>query len=134
MPRAIETIDPVDQFVGERLRAERLRNGLSQAQLGLGLNVTFQQVQKYERGTNRVSASMLMRAAKVLGVSISDFFPADGERAGRASVAPDAVEGGAELLERYAVMDPAGRAALLQVARELTRAPRASPKARARSA
>jgi len=72
---------PVDEHVGARLRQLRKAIGMSQQVLGERLGLTFQQVQKYERGTNRVSASKLHEAALVLGVSISDFFeglPASG--------------------------------------------------------
>ena len=65
---------PVDEHVGARLRQLRKAIGMSQQVLGERLGLTFQQVQKYERGTNRVSASKLHEAALVLGVSISDFF------------------------------------------------------------
>lgn len=65
---------PVDEHVGARLRLLRKSAKLSQQTLAERLGITFQQVQKYERGTNRVSASKLHEAAMVLGVSISDFF------------------------------------------------------------
>jgi transcriptional regulator with XRE-family HTH domain len=72
---------PVDEHVGARLRQLRKAVGMSQQVLGERLGLTFQQVQKYERGTNRVSASKLHEAALILGVSIADFFeglPASG--------------------------------------------------------
>jgi transcriptional regulator with XRE-family HTH domain len=65
---------PVDVHVGARLRQLRKAAGMSQQMLGERLGLTFQQVQKYERGTNRVSASKLHEAAQILGVAISDFF------------------------------------------------------------
>jgi len=81
---------PVDEHVGARLRQLRKAIGMSQQVLGERLGLTFQQVQKYERGTNRVSASKLHEAALVLGVSISDFFeglPASGSEAPSDSLA-----------------------------------------------
>lgn len=123
MPRAILTIDPVDLFVGQRLRAERLRRGLSQTELGAGIGVTFQQVQKYERGSNRVSASTLAKAAGVLGIRVGDFFPETegGADAGEGRVEIGAIRGGAALAEYFAVMKPGQRLILLQVAQEFAR-------------
>ena len=67
----------VDVHVGRRIRAARLAAGLSQERLGNELGVTFQQVQKYEKGSNRVGASRLSDAAKVLAVPVSFFFEND---------------------------------------------------------
>lgn len=65
---------PVDIAVGKRVRGRRILMGLSQERLGDELGVTFQQVQKYERGANRVSASRLYEISKVLDVPPSYFF------------------------------------------------------------
>lgn len=67
--------DPIDVFVGARLRDRRAELGRNQSELARALGVTFQQVQKYEKGVNRVSASMLARAATFLGVTPGYFFP-----------------------------------------------------------
>jgi transcriptional regulator with XRE-family HTH domain len=64
----------IDTHIGNRVRLRRMLLGMSQERLGELLKVTFQQVQKYERGTNRVSASRLFELAKVLGVSIDYFY------------------------------------------------------------
>ncbi len=64
----------VDVFVGARIRAQRIALGMSQTDLGNAIGVRFQQVQKYEAGVNRVSASRLWAIADVLGVEISYFF------------------------------------------------------------
>jgi transcriptional regulator with XRE-family HTH domain len=66
--------DPIDVAVGRRLRQARLLAGLSQEELGHGIGVSFQAVQKYEHGENRLSASRLFRAAKFLGRPIAFFF------------------------------------------------------------
>ncbi len=66
--------DPIDVHVGRRLRQARLLAGLSQEELGVGIGVSFQAVQKYEHGENRLSASRLFRAAKLLDRPISFFF------------------------------------------------------------
>jgi transcriptional regulator with XRE-family HTH domain len=68
--------DPVDVEVGQRIRIQRLQSGLSQTSLAEQLGVTFQQVQKYEKGVNRVGAGRLTKIAKVLGVPVSTFFGA----------------------------------------------------------
>lgn len=66
--------DPIDRFVGGRIRGRRLGLRISQTKLGHAIGVTFQQVQKYESGTNRVGASNLFRIAKALGVDVAFFF------------------------------------------------------------
>jgi transcriptional regulator with XRE-family HTH domain len=65
---------PVDQHVGRRIRMRRMMIGLSQDKLGRAIGLTFQQVQKYEKGTNRVGASRLLEIAGVLGVGIEYFY------------------------------------------------------------
>ena len=96
--------DPVDVAVGARIRLLRKVRGLSQQALAEAAGVTFQQIQKYERGANRVSASMLTRIAKTLGVPVAEMF-------GEASVNSGAVDevaallaepGALELLKAYA--------------------------------
>ena len=64
----------VDVHVGKRVRLRRTLLGMSQEQLGASLNITFQQVQKYERGANRISASRLWDISQILDVQISHFF------------------------------------------------------------
>ncbi len=65
---------PVDIYVGLRLKHFRKLKGLSQNQLAEYFGLTFQQVQKYEKGSNRISASRLYEAAGILGVTVQDFF------------------------------------------------------------
>jgi transcriptional regulator with XRE-family HTH domain len=72
----------VDAHVGSKIRDRRRELGLSQTALGNKVGVTFQQVQKYERGVNRVGASRLAAIAKALGVPIAYFFPEDDSKAG----------------------------------------------------
>ena len=66
--------DPIDIHVGQRVRARRKMLGLSQTQLGHELGVTFQQVQKYERGTNRIGSSRLFKMSTTLDVPVAYFF------------------------------------------------------------
>lgn len=69
-----KTINEVDKHVGERVRLARLSRGLSQEKLADAIGVTFQQVQKYENGHNRISASRLYACARYLGVDILYFY------------------------------------------------------------
>jgi transcriptional regulator with XRE-family HTH domain len=73
--------DQIDVYVGNRVRMRRVMIGLSQERLGEKLGLTFQQIQKYEKGANRISASRLFRIAEVLGVAVAFFF--DGVPGGR---------------------------------------------------
>ena len=66
--------DPVDLNAAAMLRAFRAWRGLSQQQLGKAIGVTFQQIQKYEKGINRMSASTLYRLSRALDVSVIEFF------------------------------------------------------------
>jgi transcriptional regulator with XRE-family HTH domain len=66
--------EPTDVHVGRRVRMRRMMLGMSQEKLGDALGITFQQVQKYEKGTNRISASRLQRTAEVLQVLVPFFF------------------------------------------------------------
>ena len=65
---------PADRHIGLRIRARRMQLGISQEKLGEHLGLTFQQVQKYEKGANRISASRLYFTAKILGVPVQFFF------------------------------------------------------------
>lgn len=66
--------NPIDIHVGSRVRLRRNMLGMSQEKLGESLGITFQQIQKYEKGTNRVGASRLQAIATILGVPVSFFF------------------------------------------------------------
>ena len=66
--------DPIDVYVGQRLRVRRMLIGMSQEKLGEAVGLTFQQIQKYERGANRIGASRLYRMAQILGIPVSYFY------------------------------------------------------------
>src|SRR5215216_762258 len=70
----IETPNPIDVRVGARLRLRRKMLGLSQEKLGEAIGLTFQQIQKYERGANRIGASRLYELSRVLDMPVSFFF------------------------------------------------------------
>jgi transcriptional regulator with XRE-family HTH domain len=69
-----KTPNPIDKHVGSRLRMRRMMLDMSQEKLGEAFGLTFQQVQKYEKGMNRISASRLQQAAQILDVSVPFFF------------------------------------------------------------
>jgi transcriptional regulator with XRE-family HTH domain len=77
------TINPVDEAVGARIRLLRKRRKMSQQELGTALGVTFQQVQKYENGKNRVGASRLHMVAIALNVPITELFDGGTSRTSR---------------------------------------------------
>ena len=83
--------NPIDKHVGSRVRMRRMMLGMSQEKLGDALGLTFQQVQKYEKGTNRIGASRLQQIATILQVPVSFFFegaPAPPATAGGFAEAP----------------------------------------------
>jgi transcriptional regulator with XRE-family HTH domain len=96
---------PTDVQVGRRLREQRTLRGLSQERLGSLLGVTYQQIQKYERGTNRIGSSRLEELARALAVPVAYFFelPAPGQ--GLAEGAP-----GFDLQDAPGIDGPAGDA------------------------
>ena len=95
---------PLDAMVGARIRMLRVNRGMSQTMLAERIGVTFQQVQKYERGANRVVASRLSRIASVLGVSVGELFESSRtESPGLNSSIPLLAEPGAlRVLKAYA--------------------------------
>ena len=66
--------NPVDKYVGSRVRMRRIMLGMSQEKLGEALGLTFQQVQKYEKGVNRIGAGRLFEVSRILGVPIDYFY------------------------------------------------------------
>lgn len=119
---------PVDIHVGMRVRERRIGLGIGQERLARELGITFQQVQKYESGANRVSASRLFRIAKVLQVKPSFLFEGyEGGRGGRRFAAPPAEEADADHMRRqeaielvkgfWSIQDPVLRDNLMRLAR-----------------
>jgi transcriptional regulator with XRE-family HTH domain len=119
--------NPIDAHVGSRIRVRRKALGLSQQTLADHLGLTFQQVQKYERGTNRVSASILYEIASSLSAPVSYFF--DGLRetgkagAGAAEAAVQtafmADRRAVEMMAAFVAIAPSFRTALLTLAKGL---------------
>jgi transcriptional regulator with XRE-family HTH domain len=110
------TVTAMDRYIGVRLRERRRAGGMSQTTLAMTIGVTYQQLQKYEVGSNRVAASTLVDIANALGVSAASLLPAsedqaqDFEESGLAEFAPVLISLGDE-----------GRQILLRVARALAR-------------
>lgn len=73
-PMTKKSPNPVDKHVGSRVRMRRMMVGMSQEKLGESLGITFQQIQKYEKGTNRIGASRLQNISQVLSVPVAFFF------------------------------------------------------------
>lgn len=109
---------PVDVEVGRRLAARRISMGLNQSELGRALGVTFQQIQKYEKGANRISASKLWMAAEALGVDIGYFFDALRGEALPATQ-PPVTRLSHELSSLYAQLAPSSQRLVIELARQL---------------
>lgn len=88
-PVAEEGPDPIDRHVGTRIRGRRVGLRISQTKLGQSIGVTFQQIQKYESGTNRVGASNLFKIAKALSVEVAFFFEGMGSEEAMAIPMPE---------------------------------------------
>ena len=117
---------PVDVHVGKRIRQRRWMNGTTQQQLAEAVGIKFQQIQKYETGMNRVSASRLWDIANVLGVTVSFFFEgldAEGKTAETASDMPGDIltdKEALELLRSYYAIPEQQRRRLFDLARVLS--------------
>ncbi|MCB1784020.1 MAG: helix-turn-helix transcriptional regulator [Alphaproteobacteria bacterium] len=103
--------DYIDRHVGKRLRVRRSLLGISQEKLAEAVGVTFQQIQKYERGTNRISASRLLKFSQILQVPVDFFYDqleseeSSTETYGFADTAQDSFETGSEKLSQDNLME-----------------------------
>ncbi|MCH7538931.1 MAG: helix-turn-helix transcriptional regulator [Proteobacteria bacterium] len=116
---------PVDVHVGSRVRLRRTMLGMSQEKLGHAIGLTFQQVQKYERGANRIGASRLFELSHVLDVPVSFFFddmPADVASRSRLLEGGLAEEGGELVRAYYRIADPGVRKRVFALAKALAKA------------
>ena len=127
--KATRRSDARDNEVGRRVRTQRLTKGLSQTELGEKIGVTFQQVQKYEKGTNRIGAGRLSRIAEVLEVPVTYFFPSEDEPTlpgGDEESSPFSLlstSGAIQLVRAYSrIQGGNARAALVQIAEHLAEA------------
>jgi transcriptional regulator with XRE-family HTH domain len=126
--RSSRRANPVDVHVGSRVRLRRMLLGMSQEKLGEHLGLTFQQIQKYEKGINRIGASRLFDLSKVLAVPVQFFYeelPVSGDGAGGFAEQPEsyAVEflasrEGLELNKAFArITDPRVRRSIVELVR-----------------
>lgn len=106
--------NPVDIYVGSKVKARRLILGLSQEELANAIGLTFQQVQKYERGTNRISVSRLVDICKVLKVQIDYFFDGTHGRPGTRNLA---VKGMSDTRQEALEPDPLMKRDVLELVR-----------------
>ncbi len=110
--RGDDVADPVDIHVGRRLRQRRTLLGLSQDKLGRAVGLTFQQIQKYERGANRIGASRLLQFSRALTVPVAYFFedaPGLTDKPSRASAKSDGkMKAGPKGAVRDGALDAAG--------------------------
>ncbi len=126
---------PVDIEVGRRIRLQRMSAGMSQTELANEIGVTFQQVQKYEKGANRVGAGRLTQIANALRLPISAFFEGGGEpTSGKARPATSPVElltqpNALRLLQAYsAIPDESIRASIVRLVEAIRLERAGSPK------
>ena len=117
-PRAVGEEHAV---IGQKLRAARLQAGLSQETLGEMLGVSFQQIQKYEKGTNRMDVNRMVECAKVLNVDLDYFIgiPVKGKRPPNKFAAILASREGVKILEAMVRLSPLQLKFLLDIARRL---------------
>lgn len=129
---SIEGPEEVDIHVGNMIRAQRRLIGLSQGNLAEAIGVSFQQVQKYEKASNRVSASMLVSIAKALGCLPVDLLPSTSPRGASPKnvvLQMTGIRNGLEVAEIFLALDERDRRVLIGVARSLN----GQPPARART-
>ena len=118
---------PIDATVGKNLQNIRLLRGVSQSDLGSRVGVTFQQIQKYEKGINRISASKLVELANALDASVTDFFAGvsaknqpESPKLDLGHISTEAVR----LVSAFeAIKDPGARRHILQLVKALGREP-----------
>jgi transcriptional regulator with XRE-family HTH domain len=115
-PRAVTAID---REIGARIRKRRHELAMSQEQLGDAIGVTFQQVQKYESGLNRIAARTLMAIAGTLDMNASDLLP----EASFKSVGKDELSGLGPLVTTYTRLNDKGRRLLLETAQTIAADP-----------
>jgi transcriptional regulator with XRE-family HTH domain len=131
MPRGV--LNPIDKHVGSRLRMRRLMLDMSQTDVADALGLTFQQVQKYEKGTNRIGASRLQHISQILQAPVPFFFeggpaapglgPPASETAVSASYVTDflATSDGLSLVKAFMLIeDPKLRRAIVRLVEEIT--------------
>lgn len=119
-------VDDIDRHIGSRIRERRIILGLSQMALGERLGLTFQQIQEYEKGVNRVSGSRLVKMARALGVKVESLVPdsagaSEGYEMHPGCAALLSSAAGRRLLDAVPAISPQHLAALADVASAIAR-------------
>jgi transcriptional regulator with XRE-family HTH domain len=113
----------LDEALGNAIRLRRRNVGLTQEDLAVQCGVSFQQIQKYENGANRISFSRLAQIAKILETSVADLanalIPADGASIGLTELKALAIPGAPEMLAEFAKLTPEARRILVAFLRQL---------------
>lgn len=117
--------DPIDVEVGQRLRALRRVAGVTQAALADALCLSFQQVQKYERGLNRISASMLVKSARALGATVAHLVGEEPVERGHAAPGELSDRERSEFLLAFKAVPPDERRVLIRLMASIARPERA---------
>lgn len=122
---------PIDAAVGKNLQNIRVLRGVSQGELGSRVGVTFQQIQKYEKGVNRISASKLVEMANVLDVAIADLFDGVAAKNNPAGTKLDLSAVSIETIRLVtafeAIDDKGARRHIVQLVKALGRGPHSNP-------
>ncbi len=121
---ATRSAGEIDQILGERVRLARIENHVSQGELGDKLGVSFQQVQKYEKGANHISGPRLLQIAKALDVDISYFFDGLDNRRSNGATEFHSFIGtkfGAQIIEAMVKLTPQHQQTVIEIARSLAR-------------
>jgi transcriptional regulator with XRE-family HTH domain len=118
-------VTSVDVEIGQRIRAARLKKGISQEDLGKALGVSFQQIQKYEKGVNRVSSARLVEVAKAVDMTVEDFFDRVDTKKTAGAARFDqfmATREGVQIIEAMIELSPSHRQTVITLARSLAAA------------
>lgn len=130
MNKKLKVRDPIDAEVGHRIRIHRNARGMSQSALAAKLGLTFQQVQKYEKGVNRVGAGRLTRIAGILAIPVTALLGGDAERPKTQSSSADSnvlaclsMPGAVRLVQAYVQLPtPALRSTIVDLVEQMAQA------------
>ena len=111
--------NPIDVYVGSKIREARILQGMSQTALAEKIGITFQQLQKYENAHNRVSCSRLYEIGRVLGMPVQAFFAGAGSSAGLPDIEESAGRDTLNLVNDYSRLSPALRKTVSKTAKSL---------------
>ena len=118
---AVRKSGPLDAMVGAKIRMSRIDRGMSQTALAEKIGVSFQQMQKYEKGSNRIGASRLAQIAAVLGISVGDLFETSREKAAASNLPVHLLgePGVSRVIKAYVRTNPRVRLAIAKLVESL---------------